>query len=62
VNRVTEPPNFNTSPPGERRPSRLRPISTIRPGEFIVIDLRGTMTDRVNAWARVDAIRGEASS
>ena len=58
---IPEPPNSNTSPPAEKRPARLRPITTIRPGEFVRITLRGKHAGSLNGWAgRVLAVDGVA--
>ena len=58
---IPAPANFNTSPPAEKRPARLRPITTLRPGEYVRISLRGKKVHTLNAWAgRVLAVDGVA--
>ena len=56
---VPPTPNQNTFPHAEKHPARRRPITTIRPGEFVRISLRGKDAGCLNGWTgRVVAVDG----
>ncbi len=52
---VPDAVNHNTSPARETRPARLRPITTLPPGERVKVELRGRASQRMNAY--VGAVR-----